>query len=120
MAAYINDDAPDAYLDVIATGTVLHICSSQPADYAAVAGVSLGTKSSPGFTGPANGDVSGRKLTVDAISDGSVTGTGTASHYAIVDGSRLLVTDALDSSQGVSSGNTFTLAAFDIEVPDPT
>jgi hypothetical protein len=116
----IHDDALDACLDEIALGTVMHICSSEPANYAAVAGVSLGTKSTPTFTGPVNGDVSGRKLTVDAISNGSVTSTGTASHFALVDASRLLVAGPLAASQGVTSGNAWSLAAFDIELPDPT
>jgi len=63
----------------------------------------------------------GRKVTVAAISDGSITGTGTATHYAIVDtaNSRLLATAALTASQSVTSGNTFTLATFDIGIPDP-
>ena len=41
---------------------------------------------------------------------------------AIVDtsNSRLLVTGSLSTSQAVTSGNTFTLAAFDIEIPDPS
>jgi len=118
--AKIHDDALDACLEVIDDATVLHICSSEPANYAAVSGASLGTKSSPGFTGPADGDASGRKITVDAITDGSVTSTDTATHWALVDGSRLLATDALASSQSVTSGNTFTLTAFDIELPDPS
>ena len=63
----------------------------------------------------------GRKVTVAAISDGSITGTGTATHYAIVDStnSRLLATAALTASQSVTNGNTFTLATFDIGIPDP-
>lgn len=63
----------------------------------------------------------GRKVTVAAISDGSITATGTATHYAIVDtaNSRLLATAALTASQSVTSGNTFTLATFDIGIPDP-
>ena len=63
----------------------------------------------------------GRKVTVAQITDGTVTGTGTATHYALVDVSntRLLATGALTASQSVTSGNTFTLAAFDIGIPDP-
>lgn len=120
--AFLNDDVLDGALDVLidATSKVLHICSSQPADFAAVAGVSLGTKTSPTVGTKANGDVSGRKCTISAITDGSVTGTGTASHWALVDGSRLLAAGALGASQGVTSGNAFTLTAIDIELPDPS
>jgi hypothetical protein len=120
MAGFIIDAAFDAALNEIKTNaTVLHICSSQPADYSAVAGVSLGTKTPPAFTGPAD-HTSGRKITVTAITDGTATGTGTASHYAIVDGSRLLSAQALSATQAVTSGNTFTLGAIIIAFPDPT
>ena len=66
------------------------------------------------------GTPNGRKVTSAAVTDGSVTTTGTASHYAVVDSanSRLLATGALASSQAVTSGNTFTLAAFDVGIPD--
>jgi hypothetical protein len=118
--AFIGDDVLDAACNEVATGTALHICSQEPATYAEASSTyTLGNKSSPGFTGPANGDVSGRKIAVDAIADGSVTGTDTATHWAIVDGSALLAAGALDSSQSVTSGNTFTLTSFDIEFPDP-
>ena len=63
----------------------------------------------------------GREVVVAAISDGSVTGNGTATHYAIVDtvNSRLLATGSLSASQVVASGNTFTLGSFTIGIPDP-
>jgi hypothetical protein len=119
--ASLHIDVLDAALEEISTNaTVLHICDSEPANYAAVSGASLGTKSSPSFTGPATGDVSGRKITVDAVTDGSVTSDGTASHFAIVDASRLLAAGSLSATQAVTNGNTFTLTAFDIEIADPT
>ena len=81
----------------------------------------LGNSTSLSIAAPANRTGGGRKVTVAAISDGSITGTGTATHYAIVDttNSRLLATAALTASQSVTSGNTFTLATFDIGIPDP-
>ena len=94
--ASIHDDAFDAALAVISSNTtVLHICHTEPTQYSEVSGYSLGTKSSPTFTGPATGDTSGRKTTVDAISDGTVSGDGTAAYWALVDGSRLLAAGAL-------------------------
>lgn len=99
----------------------LHICSAEPANYAGVSGVSLGEKSSPTVSSPADRSGGGREVTVSAISDGSVTGTGTATHWAIVDdtGTELLAAGVLSASQGVTSGNTFTLTAFTIGIPDP-
>ena len=46
----------------------------------------------------------------------------TATHWAIIDetNDKLLAAGALDSSESVTSGNTFTLPEFDIEQPDPS
>ncbi len=81
----------------------------------------LGNSTSLSINAPADRTGGGRKVTVAAISDGSITATGTATHYAIVDttNSRLLATAALTASQSVTNGNTFTLATFDIGIPDP-
>lgn len=99
----------------------LYICSAEPTTYTqAITTYALGVKTSLSVGAPADRSPNGRKVTVAAITDGSVTGTGTASHWAIVDSvnSRLLAANALSASQSVTSGNTFTLAAFDIGLPD--
>jgi len=81
----------------------------------------LGNKTSVSIGAPADRSGGGREVTVSAITDGSVSGTGTATHYAIVDttNTRLLGTGSLSSSQAVTSGNTFSLASFKIGIPDP-
>ncbi len=81
----------------------------------------MGNSTSLSIGAPADRSGGGRKVAVAAITDGSVTATGTATHYALVDtnNSRLLATGALTASQAVTSGNTFTLATFDIGIPDP-
>lgn len=117
--AFITGGAYDAALNLIATdATTLYICSAEPSDFAGIAAVELGSKSNPTFTGPVAGDVSGRKLTVDAItSGGGVTATGSATHFAIASGSELLVAGSLSAPASVSSGDLFTLTAFDITIP---
>ena len=81
----------------------------------------LGNSTSLSIGSPADRSGGGRKVAVASITDGSVTATGTATHYALVDtnNSRLLATGSLTASQAVTSGNTFTLATFDIGIPDP-
>ena len=120
---FLHDDILDAALAVISSlAENLYITSQEAVDYTgAQTTYKLGTKASPGFTGPANGDASGRKVTIDAITDGVVDATGTATHWALCDNSdtKLLAAGPLDSGQGVTETNTFTLAAFDIEFPDP-
>lgn len=81
----------------------------------------LGNSTSLSVGAPADRTGGGRQVTVAAISDGSVTADGTATHYSIVDtsNSRLLATGSLSASQVVSNGNTFTLGSFTIGIPDP-
>lgn len=81
----------------------------------------LGNSTSLSVGAPADRTGGGREVTVAAISDGSITASGTATHYAVVDtvNSRLLATGSLTESQVVTSGNTFTLGSFTIGIPDP-
>ncbi len=69
---------------------------------------------------PANGSPNGRKVTTTAITDGSVTGTGTAANWAIVDSanSRLLAVGNVLDPQGVTSGNEFTLDAIELRAAE--
>ena len=119
---FIPDTAFDLLLNYIQDDSEkLHICSAEPANYAAVAGVDLGNKATPTVAEPGDRTGGGREITISAITDGSVTATGTATHWAIVKDSAtatLLATGALSASQGVTSGNTFTLTEFEIGVPD--
>ena len=121
---FLHDDLLDAALDVLDTDVeTLYICSAEPSDYTEASSTyKLGTKSSPSVGAAEDGDASGRKVTVAAINDGTVDSNGTASHWALTDNSltKLLAAGPLASSQSVTSGNTFTLTAFDIEIADPT
>lgn len=119
--AFLADYIMDLALAELDTATsTLHICSQEPTTYAeANATYALGSKSSLSIGAPGDRTPNGRKVTVAAITDGTVSGTGTATHWAITKaGTTLMATGALSSSQAVTSGNTFTLAAFDIGIPD--
>lgn len=120
--AFINDRVFDLGLNVLDTeANRLDICNAEPASYAAATTTnSLGNKTSLSIGAPSDRTPTGRRVTVAAFGDGTVTVTGTASHWAIVDtvNSRLLATGALAASQAVTSGNVFALPAFDIGIPD--
>jgi hypothetical protein len=119
--SYLNDRVLDSGLTVLDTeATHIHICSAEPASWANVGTYTLGNSTSA-VGSPAAKSGGGRKVTVPAVTAGSVTGTGTASHWAVVDtgNTRLLAASTLSSSQAVTNGNTFTLAAFDIGIPGP-
>lgn len=120
---YLNDRIYDNGLTVLDTeANVLHICTQEPTDYAGAATTySKGSKTGLSIGAPGAGSPNGRKVTVAAISDGSASGTGTVTHYAIVDtvNSRLLAAGPLAASQAVTAGNPFTIPAFDIRIPAP-
>ena len=121
--ATLADRVYDNGLTVLGTeANRVDICSAEPTTYTeATSTNTLGNTNSITISAPADGDTSGRKVTLSAISGASVTATGTATHFAITDtsNSRLLATGSLSASQAVTSGNTFSLTAVDIEIPDP-
>jgi hypothetical protein len=123
MAAYLNDRVYDNGLTVLDTeADKLYITSAQAATYTeAITTYALGVKNTPTVSAPGAKSGGGREVTVSAITDGSVTGTNTATHYALVDSSntRLLAAGPLSASQAVTSGNTFTLTSFKIGIPAP-
>lgn len=99
------------------------ITSAEATTYAqATSTYTLGNKTSPTVGAPTDRTPNGRKVVVSAISDGTVTGTGAATHWALTDtgNSRLLATGALSPSQAVTSGNTFSTTAIDIGIADAT
>ena len=108
IATDIGDAALVVYITSVAATTYLEAAST----------FALGNEADITTTGPQAGDVSGRKITIDAIAAGDVTGTGTVTHWALTDGASILIAvGPLAASQMVTTGNTFTLTEIDIEIP---
>jgi len=123
MAKSLSDTTLDGALNVIKNNATRQVmCSGEPANYAAVAGVTLATQTidSSDFTGPADGDTSGRKLTVNEQTGVSISSSGTANHVAYTNGTDTLYAVTTITGQAVTSGNTATVATHDIEIADPT
>ena len=124
MAKYANDAVMDAALDVIATATRMDVCSAQPANFAGIAAVALAdvTLDSSDFS-KANGDTSGRKVTVAAQNGVLIDTSGTATHVAlsrVSDSTLLLVTTCTSQALTANGSNTVNVPAFDDEIADPT
>lgn len=121
--ATLNDRVFDNGLTVLDTeANAVYITSQEATSYTDATSTSaLGNSTSLSIGAPQDRSGGGREVVVAAITDGSVTATGTATHYAIVDtvNSRLLATSTLTASQAVTSGNTFTLSSVSIGIPDP-
>lgn len=120
--AFISDRVFDLGLNVLDTeANRLDICSAEPSTFAAAtATLTLGNKTSLSVASPSDRSPNGRKVTVQAITDGTVTASGTAAFWAVTDtvNSRLLATGALAETKAVTNGNPFTLNAIDIGIPD--
>ena len=122
--ATIADRVLDSGLNILTNeATRVDITSQSSTTYAeATSTHTLGNATSITISAPADRTGGGRKVSLSAISNGTVTGTGNATNYAITDttNSRLLVTGSLTASQSVTSGNTFSLEALDVGIPDPS
>lgn len=125
MAKSVHNDVLDAALDEIATCTRLDVCSTQPTNLTeatstySLADVTLTAGDGNGDYTIADGDASGRKLTVAEQADITVDADGTAQHIALSDGASLLYVTTC-TSQALTTGNTVTVPAFDIEIADPS
>jgi hypothetical protein len=102
-----------------AEATRLDICSSRPTSYGGMIALSLGNKTGLTFPSPSAATPNGRRIVVPAITDGTVTASGTATHYAISDpvNQRLLAAHTMDVAKVVASGGVFTLASFSVRLP---
>lgn len=123
MAKYANDLVMDAAFDFVsANAERLVVTSGQPAAHANVAAATLAEVAidNTDFS-KANGDTSGRKVTVAQQSNIAITASGSADHVCIVDdtNTRILYITTC-TSQALTSGGTVTVPAWDAEIGDPT
>lgn len=124
MAKAVSNDVLDAALAEVATATRLVVCSAEPANFAGIAAVALADVALTAGNGNgdftiADGDASGRKVTVTQQSAVPIDSTGTATHVVLDDGVTLLYVTTC-TSQALTSGGTVTVPAWDVEIADPT
>lgn len=121
MARYQNDLMLDAALDwLIANSTARWALSTDATTYASAVSAKLAsaTIASAQFT-KADGDVSGRKVTVAVVSGVSVATQGSATHYALVKPVGSVLSYIVPASTKLlPSGSEVTFGAFDIELED--
>ena len=127
MSKWANSNLMDNGLNYLKNnGNRIVLCAGQPASYAEAttnypSGKALGhaTITSAAFT-LADGDTSGRKITVAQQTGIAVDATGTCDHIAIVDtvgGALLLVTTV--TGQVVTAGNTAQINSYKDEIAAP-
>lgn len=124
MAKAAPDSTIDAMLAEIATATRLMVCSGQPANFAGIAAVALADVTLTAGDGNgdytiANGDTSGRKITIAQQATITIDTSGTATHVSLDDGTDLIYVTTC-TSQALTAAGTVTVPAWDVEVADPT
>ena len=121
MAKWANDLVMDAALDFIAGSNLMTACSQQPAnrtDAATTYNLAGVTMAGGDFT-KADGDSSGRKVTVAQKTGISVAANGTANHVALCNAT-ILIYCTTATAQALTSGNTMTINSWKVEIADPS
>lgn len=122
MAKSVHNDVLDGAFDVLDQADLMTVCSQEPTTRTEAVTTfklaDIAMTPNTDFT-KADGDTSGRKCTVAAKNGVSVDTTGTATHVALVDGSRLLYVTTC-TSQSLTSGNTVNFPSWKVEIADPT
>lgn len=124
MAKAAPDATIDGTLDIIALSTIMTVCSAQPTTYTeavttyALADVVI---DSADFT-KANGDTSGRKVTIGAQNGVLIDTSGTATHIALCTTTGTLlryITTCTSQALTANGSNTVNIPAWDVEIADP-
>jgi hypothetical protein len=118
---YLSDTYLDLLLDGIdAACTQLFIDSALCATYAEASSTyKLGVKATPTISAATDDGTTGRKITISAITDGTVSASGDATHVSLCTADALIASYPLNALVAVTSGSTFTLTEHDINLPDP-
>lgn len=119
MAKKIPNDILDAMLQQCES-TQIVVTSAEPANFAAVAGVTLATAVRSGSYTLANGPVTGRQNTCPAQTAVPITATGSATHVCITNATDTLYITTTCPTQALTSGGTVDLSTWAHILPDPT
>ena len=122
MAKSVHNDVLDGAFDVLDQADLMTVCSAEPTTRTeAITTFKLADVAMTPNTDytKADGTTSGRKVTVAAKSAVVVDSSGTATHVALVDATRLLYVTTC-TSQALTAANTVNFPAWAVEIADPT
>lgn len=126
MAKWASDTLLDLLLQYLEDNVDrISVCETQPTTYAEATsnkgggGYKLAISTTPTFTGPAD-DTSGRKTTIDQEASITVDVSGDAQHIALSkSGTSALLYVTTCTLQALTAGNTVTIPAWKVNIPDP-
>lgn len=121
MGKFVADSVYDNGLNHVKTNaTALILVDSQPVDRAAALAAALATfpLDSSDIT-LADGDISGRKLTVAGQTGQNATAAGNNNHNCIISATELLIVTTTDAQKAINNGDPVVTSSFDFELRDP-
>lgn len=120
--AYLNDNVYDSGLAwATANGSRIDLCTTDPVGVYATVTANTAANAAVTVGAAQNGDIDGRKVVVPAITDGNITATATATHWALTNGTDTVVASGvLSGSVSLTTGNFVTLNAINIALRDAT
>lgn len=115
MAKKVDQYFLDGFLEILDNCTHFAVCSTEPANHAGIAAVTLASKTiTAGHAGAdyslGAGSPDGRALTTAQQSDISITASGDATHVVRSDGTNIVVTTC--TTQTLTSGGTVTVNSY--------
>ena len=122
MAKSVHDTVLDGAFDILDQANIMTACNAQPTTRTEAITTfklaDIAMTPNTDFT-KANGDTSGRKVTVAAKSAVPIDTSGDATHIALCDSTKLLYVTTC-TTQALTSGGTVDFPAWDIELADPS
>lgn len=122
MAKSVHNDVLDGAFNILNDGDIMTACSAEPTTRTeAVTTYKLADVAmTPGTDYTiSDGDTNGRKVRMATKTAVPIDTTGTATHIAICDATRLLYVTTC-TSQALTSGGTVDFPVWDVEIADPT
>lgn len=123
MGKNVHDTVLDAAFDVVDQSNLMLLCSAEPTSRAnalALALADVAMTINTDYT-KANGDTSGRKVTVAAKNGVLIDTSGTGNHVVLCDDTNMLYTTTCTPQAVTANGsNTVNFPAWKIEIGDPT
>lgn len=123
MGKSVHNDVLDQTLAYIQTNAeYVTACTAEPTTFAEVTTYKVGRAAvSSGDWTIADGDVSGRKVTLVEKTGVAVDSAGTVTHLAVTDDSVSKLLSVLTTDSRVITGNdSMKIPTFDLELRDPT
>jgi len=122
MPAAIDSSIIDTDLSTFGNADQIFVCSSVPTTFTEATSVRLGAASfGVGLVvgAPQNATPNGRRVLTSAVNAAPISSSGIATAWAIVDtpNQRLLAAGTLFSTLFITTGQTWSLPAFEIRFP---